>query len=142
MFDSVKRYASLENYLSRGYQRINNSLRRGGMPLEAYDIDALINRYGIPIDFPLYRSLTPPELDINQQLGFLSTSENTSCALFSKTGRATVTILPDSSVVGLHISSLFPGRAVESEILLPRGLFYKRLDNDNNQLTISVSHNQ
>lgn len=113
----------VENYLSRGYNRINGALRKGETTREVAAIDNFIYDRGDNIQGRVfYRSVNPVELSLSEQRGFLSVSESTRAALFSARGRVTVRVVALDNVMGVDIASMAPERHVEAEFLLQRNL--------------------
>lgn len=115
---------ALESYLARGYHRINGALRSGETPKDVHYIDNAISVLGENLDGAiLYRAMTPSEIGLARQDGYMSCSSEIECTLFSCRDRVVVEVHV-GDVDGLYIPDLDPSRHVESEWLLPRGLTY------------------
>lgn len=119
---SDNRVYALENYLARGYKRINHNMRQGKITRECRDLLSLFDYYGTyETDLKAYRAVGIEEIDTCKHNGFLSLSEGTDAPIMHSQGKSIYDVELDSGLV-MYIADIFPERHGESEILVKPSL--------------------
>lgn len=107
------RFYALENYLSRGYNRINKRMRAGEGNKECMDLKHLIEEYGtFHKAIHGFRAVDMNESVIRIQKGFFSMSQSRSASIMCRPNVDIVSVEAIDSV-SLFIPDVFPERNME-----------------------------